>query len=456
MFVAACSGSQASGERSTDEGASPSGSQTTDSGEVPETTVSAQTVAPETVPKTTVPVTTVVPAPAVTTGAQRLVDSGFAALDGQRVGLIANQASLVGEQHLIDAFAAADNVELVAIFAPEHGVRGKGGAGEEIGDTVDYRTGTPIISLYSDIRRPSEEHLADIDVLVYDLQDAGARFYTYISTMGLSMQSAASTGTRFLVLDRPNPVGGGASNGLVLEDEQISFIGQYPIPAAYGMTSAELAMAIKGQAWLDDLEPLELDIIAMEGWQRSMLWPDTGLEWIPPSSGLVSFESSLAYPGSVLFEATELSYGGGSEEPFYRFGAEWADGEALAQGLNGAGLDGVTFEPVVFTPRKLPRNVSDPRLTGDRLEGVLLVFDDPYAFDSVAATLHVLSAFQAQATAQGRGSIIDRPPAFNLLSGTTSLRRQIEGGTPVEEILAAWEASAQAFDALREPYLLYS
>ncbi len=403
--------------------------------------------------------------PAVTTGAQRLVDSGFAALDGMRVGLIANQASLVRDGHLIDAMANAPNLDLVAIFAPEHGVRGKGGAGEEIGDGFDARSGTPIVSLYSDIRKPTVEHLADIDVLVYDLQDAGARFYTYISTMGLAMQAAAEAQTRFLVLDRPNPVGGGAPSGISLEEEHISFIGQYPIPAAYGLTAAELALAIRDQGWMEGLEPLELDIVAMDGWERSMLWPETGLTWIPPSSGLVSFESSLAYPGSVLFEATELSYGGGSEEPFYRFGAEWADGEALAVELNAKGLEGVTFEPVVYTPRKLPRNVSEPRLTGERLEGVLLQFSDRAfadatfgdrgAFDAVATTLHVLAEFQAQATAQGRGSIIDRPAAFNLLSGTSSLRRQIEAGTPVEEILAQWQASADEFAVLREPYLLY-
>ena len=404
---------------------------------------------------TTIPTTTV-PLPAVTTGAQRLVDSDFAALEGQRVGLIANQASLVRDGHLIDALAEADNVDLVTIFAPEHGVRGKGGAGEEIDDTTDERTGTPIVSLYSDIRQPTTEHLAEIDVLVYDLQDAGARFYTYISTMGLAMQAAAETGTRFLVLDRPNPVGGGASRGVQLEEQHISFIGQYPIPAAYGLTAAELAMAIKDQGWLEGLEPLELDLLVMDGWERSMLWPDTGLTWIPPSSGLVSFESSLAYPGSVLFEATELSYGGGSEEPFYRFGAEWADADALADALNGKGLSGVTFDPVVYTPEKLPRNVSEPRLSGERLEGVLLVFDDPSTFDAVGTTLHILTEFQTQASAQGLGSIIDRPAAFRLLSGTSSLGSQIEAGTPVDEILAAWQASAEEFDALREPYLLYS
>ncbi len=395
------------------------------------------------------------PPPAVTIGAQRLIDSEFAVLAGKRVGVIANQASLIGDQHLIDVLYAAPSVDLVAIFAPEHGVRGKGGAGDVFGDSIDGRTNVPIISLYSDIRQPNDEHLADIDVVVYDLQDAGARFYTYISTMGLSMQSAARTATAFVVLDRPNPVGGVAPSGPVLEPDQISFIGQYPVPSAYALTAGELAVAIKGEEWLEGLENLDLEVIAMDGWKRDMLWPDTGLTWVPPSSGLVSFESSLAYPGSVLFEATELSYGGGSEEPFYRFGAEWADGNALAATLNAKNLPGVTFEAVVFSPKRLPRNVSDPRLMGDRLEGVLMVFTDQRAFQAVPAAIEVIAAFQAQATAAGRGTIIDRPAAFDLLAGTRTLRKQIEDAVPPQEILASWERASEEFAALWDRYLLY-
>ena len=274
---------------------------------------------------TTTPATTAVPRPSapapttterqavVTSGADALVDSDFARLDGQRVGLIVNHTALASGEHLIDLIDAAPNVELVAIFAPEHDIRGTAGAGELFGDRVDPRTGVQIFSLYTDTRQPSPAMLADVDVLVYDLQDVGARFYTYISTMGLAMQSAARAGIPFVVLDRPNPGGGGSSAGFVLEPDQISFIGQFPIPASYGLTAGELATAIKGEAWLPGLDGLALDVVAMQGWERQMRWPATEQPWVPPSPGLPTFESALAYPGTVLFEATPISYGGGTD-----------------------------------------------------------------------------------------------------------------------------------------------
>lgn len=376
-------------------------------------------------------------------------------LDGQRVGLIANQASLVADDHVIDLFANAPNVDLVAVFAPEHGVRGKAGAGEELGDGVDAATGVPILSLYGELRQPSDEQLANIDVLVYDLQDAGARFYTYISTMGLAMQSAARTNTRFVVLDRPNPVGGLAADGFVLEQDYISFIGQYPVPAEYGLTPGELALAIVAEGWLEGVENLEVEVVELQGWTRDMLWPQTGLKWIPPSSGLASFESSLAYPGSVLFEATTLSYGGGTDEPFFRFGAEWADGVRLAEELNAANLPGVVFHPVRYTPRRLPRNVSEPRLAGEHLQGVRYEFTEPHRFESVATAIHVLAAFQRQADEAGVENIIDRPQAFDLLSGTGRLRSQLELATSPADIVSSWQAGTASYVEVRRQYLLY-
>lgn len=389
------------------------------------------------------------------TGAARLVASDFAIVDGLRVGLIANQASTVGDKHLVDILHDAPNVDLVRIFAPEHGLRGKGAAGEELGDSTDPKTSLPIVSLYGEIRQPTDEHFGDLDAVVFDLQDVGGRFYTYIATMGLAMETAARTGTRFIVLDRPNPVGGTAIGGYVLEESQTSFIGPYPIPSQYGLTIGELALAVAGEGWAENVKGLPIDVVELDGWTRDMLWPDTGIEWIPPSSGLPTFSSALAYPGSVLFEATELSYGGGTDEPFFRFGASWADGSALAAKLNGAGLPGVTFEAVEFSPKKLPRNHGEPRLTGEQLFGVVLRFDDMYTFDPVATTVHIHSAFQTQATAAGRGSIIDRQAAFDLLSGTKRLRRAFDAGVPPTEILAEMSSGIEAFLELRQPYLLY-
>ena len=396
------------------------------------------------------------PPPAVTTGAEALADSDFALLEGRRVGLIANHTSQARGEQLIDLLDAAPNVELMAIFAAEHDIRGIAPAGELFGDTVDPVTGVPIFSLYGETRRPTPEMLADVDVLVYDLQDVGARFYTFISTMGLSMQSAADAGIPFVVLDRPNPGGGEASGGFVLEEDQLSFIGQYPIPGSYGLTAGELARAIKGERWLSGLDGLVLDVVAMVGWERGMRWPATEQPWLPPSPGLPTFETSLAYPGTVLFEATSISYGGGTDETFAIFGAAWADGAALAAELNSRGLPGVSFEAVTFTPGPLPGRTIDPRLNGEELNGVRYVFTDIDTFEPVRSGMHVLEAFHSAALGAEVVDFIDRPVTFDLLAGTTELRRMLVAGRSADEIVDAWAAETAAFDEMKQHYHLYS
>ncbi len=395
------------------------------------------------------------PEPTVAVGAEVLVDSGFAELDGRRVGLIANQTALAYGRHMIDLLDEAPNVELTAVFAPEHGVRGVVSAGLIEGDSVDLATGVTIFSLYSDVRQPTPEMLEQVDVLVFDLQDAGTRFYTFISTMGLAMQAAAEAGIPFVVLDRPNPIGGEISAGFTLEPDQLSFIGQYPVPSAYGLTAGELALAIEGEGWLPGLEGLDLRVVEMQGWTRDMLWPDTGRDWVPPSPGLPTFDSTLAYPGAVLFEATSISYGGGTLRPFATFGAGWADGDALEADLDERGLPGVDFEAVTFRPRPIEGVTENPRLNGERMSGVQYRITDPVAFEPVATGVHVLDAFNRQAEALGIDDFIDRPPTFDLLAGTTRLREMLEAGATADEIVAAWAGSAEQFAARRAPYLLY-
>jgi len=400
------------------------------------------------------PEPTVVPPPAVTVGAEVLADNSFAALDGRRVGLIANQTSLVRGEHLIDVLHNAPNVELTAVFAPEHGVRGNIEAGL-LDDTVDFSTGVTIFSLYNETRQPTPEMLEDVDVLVFDLQDVGTRFYTFISTMGLSMQSAATAGIPFVVLDRPNPIGDAGAAGFTLEPDQLSFIGQYPIPSSYGLTSGELALAIKGERWLPGLDDLEIQVVELAGWSRSMLWPATEREWVPPSPGLPTFESALAYPGAVLFEATSISYGGGTLEPFSIFGAAWADGDALAAELSSRNLPGVTFEAVTFTPMPIEGITEDPRLNGETMFGVRYIITDAAAFDPVESGLHVLDAFNRQAAQLGITDFVDRPQMLDLLAGTSRLRELVVAGVSADDIIAAWEPDAAAFDDTKRQYLLY-
>ncbi len=403
--------------------------------------------------------TTVPPPPAVTVGAEMLSDSGFEVLDGARVGIIANQTSLVLGEHLIDVLVAAPNVELVAVFAPEHGVRGTAGAGALIDDEVDTATGTPIFSLYGSTRKPTPEMLEGIDVLVYDLQDVGGRFYTYISTMGLAMQAAAEAGIRFVVLDRPDPSGGVVAAGYVLDPDFVSFIGQYPIPAAYALTPGELARAIVGEGWMEGLHNLDLEIVEMRGWLRGMQWEDTGLDWIPPSPGLQTASSAVTYLGTVLFEATSISYGGGTVETFELIGAPWADEIVMSGRLNARGLRGVVFEPATFTPGPLPGRTSEPRLNGETVEGVRIRVMDPGLFEPVSVGVHILDEFHRAAMELEEGSetdeFVNRPVMMGLLAGTNQLVEALEVGITAEEIIAGWADDLRAFNEIRAGYLIY-
>lgn len=389
------------------------------------------------------------------TGAEVLVTGGLGELRGQRVGLIVHQTSVVDGTHLIDWVADAADVELAAIFAPEHGLRGVADAGELVADSVDADTGVPVHSLYGSTRAPTAEMLAGIDTLVFDLQDVGTRFYTYTATMGLAMQAAAEHGVRFVVLDRPNPIGGERVEGFARTPDQVSFVSQYPTPATHGLTAGELATMIVGEAWLPGLDGLDLTVVDLDGWERSQLWDDTGREWLAPSPGLPSSTSALVYPGTVLVEATDLSYGRGTLTPFTMVGAPWADAEALAAELNGRGLPGVVFEATSFVPADIENMATDPPYEGVEVFGVEIVPTDPAVFEPVRTGLHVLEAFQAASLAAGEGSIIDRAAMFDLLAGTTELRLGLEAGTPADDLVAAWQADVAAFGALRTPYLRY-
>ncbi len=389
---------------------------------------------------------------------------GFSDFSGQRVGLIASRASVVGDRTVIDLLAESESVDLVSVFAAEHGIRADGDAGTVIEDGVDPITGLPVHSLYGSTRSPTAEMLADVDVLVFDLQDVGARFYTYTATMGLAMQAAAGAGIPFVVMDRPNPLGGTAIGGAVRDEDHGSFVGQYPIPAVHGMTAAELALAIRGEAWLEGLEGLDLRVVPMAGWTRGDQWADTGLAWVPPSPGLPNAATTLVYPATVLFEASTLSFGRGTDHPFGQIGAPWLDGEALARALNARNLPGIRFRAVTFTPSATPGAgppVTDPRYEGTELSGVRLEPADPWRFDPAAVGVHLLAEVLAQAAvvgstdATGRPVVIDRPAFFDLLAGTANIRQGLLEGRPAEEIVGSWSDDLARFDTLRAGYLLY-
>lgn len=389
----------------------------------------------------------------VKTGAQMLAKATFQRLDGKRVGLIVNHTARVDSVHVIDLIDDAPNVKVTALFGPEHGLRGTADAGEKIDDGRDDRTGAPVYSLYGKTRKPTPEMLRDVDVLVFDIQDVGARFYTYISTMGLAMQAAAENNIPFLVLDRPNPLGGTYVSGFMLEPAQTSFVGQYPIPIAHGLTVGELARMIQGEAMLPGLENLQLDVVTMADWERPMLWPATGLPWINTSPNIPDFETSLVYAGTCLFEAVAASEGRGTETPFTLLGAPWTNGQALADTLNARHLSGVRFEAAAFAPHSIEGMSANPRFEGEDLQGIRITVTDADAYRSVETGIHILHAFYEQAPSSL--DFIARAEWLAKLSGTPRLGTLLTQGASPEAIIAAWQDEVAGFEERRKGYLLY-
>lgn len=285
-------------------------------------------------------------------GIEVLRRGGFKELQGKRVGLITNPSGVDNSlRSTVDILHEAPGVKLTALFAPEHGVRGDVPAGEKVATGVDPVTGVKVYSLYGSTRKPTPEMLADVDVLVYDIQDNGCRSYTFISTMGLAMEQCARLGKEFVVLDRPNPLGGNKVEGPLTEPDCISFVSQYPIPYIYGLTPGELARMLVGEKLIKTDKPLKLTVVPMEGWNRSMRFADTGMPWVLPSPHIPSAETAVYYPATgIVGELDYLSIGVGYTLPFRTFAAPWINGKQLADALNDLHIPGVAFRPIHYKP----------------------------------------------------------------------------------------------------------
>lgn len=388
------------------------------------------------------------------TGAQRLVDDHFASLKGKRVGLLTNHTGRVGKSRLIDLMARADGVTLAAILTPEHGLSGTAEAGAKVTGGRDGATGITVHSLYGSSFKPTPQMLAGLDVLVFDMQDIGTRFYTYISTMGLAMQAAAEAGLPFLVLDRPNPLGGDYVSGYVLEKPFASFVGRFQIPIAHGLTVGELAGLVKRQRLLPGLDRLALDVVAMEGWRRQMLWPATRLDWVATSPNIPSFETALAYAGTGLFEATTASEGRGTKAPFLTIGHADVDASRIAGRLNAAGLPGVEIAAGRAKPRVIAGVATSPRFAGREISTVELRIREPAALRPVELGVHLLAAYAEALGAKGLPLVTDAR-AFDRLAGTDRLRRALEKRTPAAEIIGAWQGEVAGFVDVRRDLLRY-
>ena len=376
-------------------------------------------------------------------GAEILIDRYLDELEEKRIGLVMNPTARIGDVHMLDTLLALD-ASVTALFAPEHGFRGEAGAGEIIEDGIDQESGLPVFSLYGETRQPTPEMLDHVDVLIFDMQDVGARFYTYIATLGLVIESAANAGVPVWVLDRPNPAGGNYVSGWLLEEEFESFVGPYPIPIAHGLTMGEIAQMMVGERWIDfDTEP-ELRVVEMEGWNRDMKWPDTGLDWVPPSPNLPTFEHAFLYLGTVYYEGTTLSEGRGTDNPFLLMGDPNTnltdeDMERL-QNLS----ESLIIERAEFTPVSIEGVAPSPKHEGEVCYGIRIEARD-YDFDPVITGLEIFSVMM-QAT-----SDYELRSFRHLLAGTREIDRLINGEISTADLNFQLEEYLEQ----RKPYLLY-
>lgn len=390
----------------------------------------------------------------VRTGAEVLRDRGFDSLAGRRVGLITNQTAVVESKHLIDLLNEAPGVDLVALFGPEHGLRGKAEAGATVNDGMDTATGVPVYSLYGESTAPSEQVLASLDILVFDIQDIGARFYTYIATMGKSMQAAARAGIPFLVLDRPNPLGGARVDGYVLDMEFRSGVGPYPIPVQHGLTVGELSAMIKGEALLEDISDLDLSIIKMTGWSREMLWPDTGLPWIATSPNIPTFETALVYVGTCFFEAIDASEGRGTAAPFLTLGAPWLNADEAARALTDLQLPGVTFSAGQQIPRNIPGVADHPLFENRSIQTIQIQVTDVASYSPLETGIAALKSVIDLAPDSTHATLINRR-WMALLSGSDRLANALVDGRTAREIVSSWTEEVETFRQRSAAYLLY-
>lgn len=373
----------------------------------------------------------------VQTGLDVLEAEKYVPLRGKHVGLITNHTGVDYQgRTTIEVLAHAPGVQLVALFSPEHGIAGH--ADEKVASSKDSSTGLPIFSLYGEHLRPTDEMLVGIDALVFDVQDAGVRFYTYTTTMGYCMEEAAKRGIPVYVLDRPNPINGEVVEGPMLDADKTGFVAYYPLPVRYGLTIGELAQLFNEEKHIN----CELRVIAMKNWHRNFFYESTSIRWIPPSPNLRTLKGAILYPGLEILQNAGVSVGRGTEAPFEEFGAPWINGEEVAEALNARNLPGVHFANQPYIP------VSG-LYAGQHCGGVGIRVTDRAAVRSMRIGLEIAELLQKKYPEQ-----FDVTKTI-LLLGNDATVQQLKAGTPPEQIIASWSADLAAFEQLRRKYFLY-
>ncbi len=385
-------------------------------------------------------------------GIEVLRDQGFAPLQGKRVGLITNPTGVDNDLiSTIDILAEAEGISLTALFAPEHGVRGNQVAGATVLNEKDPKTGVTVYSLHGKTRKPTPAMLKDVDVLIYDIQDIGTRSYTFISTMGLAMEAAAENGKKFMVLDRPNPLGGNKIEGCITEKESQSFVSRFPIPYIYGLTPGELALLLNEEKMLSDAVQADLTVIPMQGWQRSMTFADTGMPWVLPSPHIPSPATALLYPATgIMGELDYVSIGVGYTLPFALTGSPWIDAQKLCDRLRALSLPGVNFRPIHYKPFY-------GLFKGENINGIEVYISDPQSAELTLIQFYIMQELASlyplhkpfASAPQARLSMFDK------VVGSPKVRALFSKTYKVADLLEFWNKDRNTFRNLSRKYYLY-
>ena len=393
-------------------------------------------------------------------GIEEFLNKHFDLIKGKNIGIITNHTGVLSNgNHLVDILFANPEVKIKALFGPEHGIRGDAPDGKSVSHGVDSKTNIPVYSLYGTDRKPTKEMLKDIDVLIFDIQDIGARFYTFTSTMFLTMEAAAENNIKFIVLDRPNPITGLKVEGAILDDSLTSFVGLHKIATAHGMTVGELAKLVNEEGWLKNKAKADLTVIKMDGWKRNMWYDETGIPWVKPSPNMISINTATVYPGLCFIEGTNISEGRGTLNPFEMIGAPFINKDKFAKALNGYKLKGVRFEAVEYTPTNISKVTVDPKYDSIKCNGIFIHVTDRNIFEPIKTGLYILytlkilypNDFKWRSPARSTSKYF-----VDLLAGTTDVRLLIDKGYKPEKIISGWKKDIQKYLKIRNKYLLYN
>lgn len=370
----------------------------------------------------------------------------------KHLGIITNHTAFNSSgKHITNIFLEMPEIQVTALFGPEHGIRGKEDAGAKIGTVLDPLSGIPIYSLYGKTLKPTKEMLQNVDILVFDIQDIGSRFYTYIWTMALAMEAAAENGLPIVVLDRPNPLNGIDVEGNILDSRFSTFVGLYPIPVRHGMSVGELAQMFNGEGWLKNGIKAELTVIPIKNWQREQWFDQTGLKFIKPSPNMPNLETATVYPGICLLEGTNVSEGRGTLTPFLQFGAPWIDSKVLINALDSLQLPGVKFDTISFTPKSIPGMSGHPKLENQLCNGARIRVTNRMKFKSYLSGIRVVETLHNLYPKHFKWKISH----FDRLCGTDHIRKTISRTAKLDSLFGNITEHENSFRILRKPYLLY-